>query len=315
MRSKAELEDSIRSGGRAVLIVNTRSRRGRRCYAEALRLLIKAGIGFVQLHPVSDPARLTEIFEETLELKPDLIVVGGGDGTLKEAVRHLAYQDVALGLLPLGTTNNFARGLWLPLDLRGAVEVIRAGKVADVDLGEFDPRTGEPVETFANMVSLGMSVQVAGSVPHLLKRYLGRLAYLLTALWKLPRHHAFKATLTIGGEVQELTTHQLNIANGSHHSGRVIAKDASPDDRLLAVYQLGDDARLRLMSATARHAATGRFRTLAEPSFLTTNAVEVATDPPMAVDVDGELRARTPVSVRLLPNALRVMVPREFPDT
>ncbi len=315
MRSKAELEDAIRSGGRAVLIVNTRSRRGRHRYVEALRLLIKAGVGFVQIHPVHDPARLPEVFERALELKPDLIVVGGGDGTLKEAVRHLAYRDVALGLLPLGTTNNFARGLWLPLDLRGAVEVIRSGKVADVDLGEFDPKTGEPVETFANMVSLGLSVQVAGSVPHLLKRYLGRLSYLLTALWKLPRHHAFKASLTIGGKEQEVVTHQLNIANGSHHSGRVIAKDASPDDRLLAVYQLGDDARLQLMSATARHAATGRFRTLAEPSFLTTNAVEVVTDPPMAVDVDGELRARTPVSVRLLPNALRVLVPREFPDT
>ncbi|WP_106399204.1 diacylglycerol/lipid kinase family protein [Actinocorallia populi] len=315
MRSKAELEEAIRSGGRAVLIVNTRSRRGRRCYAEALRLLLREGIGFVQLHPVNDPALLPEVFERTMELKPDLVVVGGGDGTLKEAVRHLAYQDVALGLLPLGTTNNFARGLWLPLDVRGAVGVIGGGKVADVDLGEFDPRTGAPPETFANMVSLGLSVHVARSVPHLLKRYLGRFSYLLTALWKLPRHQAFKATLDIGGAVHELTTHQLNIANGSHHSGRVIAKDASPDDRLLAVYQLGDQVRLRLLSATARHALTGRFRTLAEPSFLTTNAVEVATDPPMAVDVDGELRARTPVSVRLLPNALRVLVPREFPDT
>jgi len=315
MRSKAELEDGIRSGGRAVLIVNTRSRRGRRCYARALRLLLRAGIGFVQLHPVRDPARLPEVFEQALEVKPDLVVVGGGDGTIKEAVRHLAYRDVALGLLPLGTTNNFARGLWLPLDLPGAVEVIRSGKVADVDLGEFDPKTGEPVETFANMVSLGLSVQVAASVPHLLKRHLGRLAYLLTALWLLPRHRAFQAEVAIGGHEHRVSTHQLNIANGSHHSGRVIAKDASPDDRLLAVYQLGDEARLRLMSATARHAVTGRFRTLAEPSFLTTNAVEISTEPPMPVDVDGEVRASTPISVRLLPNALRVLVPRDFPDT
>lgn len=315
MRSKAELETAIRAGGRAVLIVNTRSRRGRRCYVEALRLLIRSGIGFVQLHPVGEPERLPEVFEEALAVEPDLIVVGGGDGTLKEAVRHLAYRDVALGLLPLGTTNNFARGLWLPLDLKGAVEVIGRGKVADVDLGELDPQDGGPPETFANMVSLGLSVQVAKSVPHLLKRYLGRVAYLLTALGALPGHRAFKAKVTIGGHVHEVSTHQLNIANGSHHSGRVIARDASPDDRLLAVYQLGDEGRLRLMSATARHALTGRFRTLAEPTFLTTNAVEIATDPPMAVDVDGELRARTPVTVRLLPNALRVFVPQEFPDT
>ncbi len=315
MRSKAELEDAIRSGGRAVLIVNTRSRRGRRYYAEALRLLLKEGIGFIQLHPVDKPELLPEVFAEALEVEPDLIVVGGGDGTLKEAVRHLAYRDVALGLLPLGTTNNFARGLWLPLDVRGAARVIGRGKVADVDLGELDPLTGETPETFANMVSLGLSVQVAGSVPHLLKRYLGRVAYLLTALRRLPRHQAFRAELTIDGETHEIATHQLNIANGSHHSGQIIARDASPDDRLLAVYQLGDEARLRLMSATARHALTGRFRTLAEPSFLTTDTVDVVTEPPMSVDVDGELRARTPVTVRLLPNALRVLVPRDFPDT
>ena len=70
-----------------------------------------------------------------MDLQPDLLIVGGGDGSISEAARRLAYRDMALGILPLGTTNNFAGTLGLPLNLAGATDVLAAGKVADVDLG------------------------------------------------------------------------------------------------------------------------------------------------------------------------------------
>ncbi|MUN36391.1 diacylglycerol/lipid kinase family protein [Actinomadura litoris] len=325
MRSKAELEAAIRDGGRAVLVVNARSRRGRRLYGAARRLLREAGLEFVRVLPVTDPSRLRELFAEVLDLEPDLVVVGGGDGTVAEAVGHLAHRDIALGVLPLGTTNNFARSLEMPLDLPGAVRTLAVagpdgGKVADVDVGWFestgDRRGPEDREhIFANMISLGLSVEVARSVPHTLKRFLGRPAYALTAARLLPRHSAFTARITIDGETRELTTHQLNVANGAHHSGQRIARDASPDDRLLAVYRLGDERRLRLASATARHVLTGPWRSLEEDAFLTTAHVEIETDPPLRVDVDGEIRGRTPVTIRLRGNALRVIVPRSFNDT
>jgi len=325
MRTKPELEAAIRQGGRAVLIVNARSRRGRRMFGEARRLLDEAGVGFAQVIPVTEPARLPEIFTGALASEPDLIVVGGGDGTVATAVSHLAHRDVALGVLPLGTTNNFARSLELPQDLASAVTVLREGKVADVDVGWFttaDDNEDDDNETeederhiFANMVSLGLSVQVADKVPHGLKRIIGRAAYALTAARLLPRHEAFKATIRIGDDVSEVRTHQLNVANGAHHSGQRIARDASPDDRLLAVYRLGDERRLRLASATARHVLTGQWRSLSEGAFMTTGQVDIETDPPMGVDVDGEIRGRTPVRIRLLGNALRVIVPQSFIDT
>ncbi|WP_245666758.1 diacylglycerol/lipid kinase family protein [Actinomadura latina] len=328
MRSKAELESAIAGGGRAVLVINSRSRRGRRLYGTARRLLRESGLEFLHVFPVTDPTRLRELFTDVLTLEPDLVVVGGGDGTVAEAVGHLAHRDIALGVLPLGTTNNFARSLELPLDLPGAIRTLAVGgpdggKVADVDVGWFES-TGDPQgegpgadreHIFANMVSLGLSVQVAENVPHTLKRFVGRPAYALTAAGLLPRHDAFTARITIGGETHEVATHQLNIANGAHHSGQRIARDASPDDRLLAVYRLGDERRLRLASATARHVLTGQWRSLADDAFLTTAQVEIETDPPMRVDVDGEIRGRTPVSIKLRGNALRVIVPRSFSDT
>ncbi|MEV4259790.1 diacylglycerol kinase family protein, partial [Spirillospora sp. NPDC049652] len=253
-----------------MLIVNARSRRGRRLHERARTLLAGAGMEFAEIVPVTDPTGLRPLFRRVLEDAPDLVVVGGGDGTVAEAVRHLAHQDVALGVLPLGTTNNFARSLELPMDLAKAVEVLGSGKVADVDVGWFEGTTdddGDGAETapgeettakepaddedpsgghvFANMVSLGLSVEVARHVPHELKRVLGRPAYALTAARLLPRHDPFRAVIEIDGETTEVETHQLNVANGAHHSGQRIARDASPDDRLLAVYRLGDERRLR----------------------------------------------------------------------
>ncbi|GAA2416761.1 diacylglycerol kinase family lipid kinase [Actinomadura vinacea] len=327
MRSKDELQSAIREAGRAVLVVNALSRRGRRMYGTARDLLKAAGLEFVEVFPVTDPERLGGLFEDALALEPDLVVVGGGDGTVAEAVGHLAHRDVALGVLPLGTTNNFARSLELPLDLAGAVEVLRNGKVADVDVGWFEGTThgapddpagagaGPSKHIFANMVSLGLSVHVAEHVPHELKRIMGRAAYAVTAARLLPRHEAFDATIRIGDQTYRMATHQLNVANGAHHSGRRIARDASPDDRLLAVYRLGDRRRLQLASATARHVLTGPWRSLTEDAFITTDHVHIETDPPLDVDVDGEIRGRTPVTIRLLGNALRVLVPGSFVDT
>jgi YegS/Rv2252/BmrU family lipid kinase len=347
MRSKAELQSAIRGTGRAVAMINVRSRRGRRLYGTARRLLDAAGLEFAEVIPVDDPTRLSELFEKVLAIEPDLVVVGGGDGTIAEAVGHLAHRDIALGVLPLGTTNNFARSLELPLDLVGAVRALRDGKVADVDVGTFEatppdgspghqvpgggsPGDGSPgggrpagdrgagirpASIFANMVSIGLSVNVAEQVPHELKRVIGRAAYAVTAARLLPGHEAFRATIRIGEAVYEMDTHQLNVANGAHHSGTRIARDASPDDRLLAVYRLGDRRRLRLASATARHVLTGPRRSLAEDAFITTDHVRIATDPPMPVEVDGEIRGRTPMTIRLLGNALRVIVPQSFVDT
>jgi YegS/Rv2252/BmrU family lipid kinase len=310
MRSKPELEAAIRDKGRAVLVVNTRSRRGRRLFDEARGLLAEAGLDFSAVYSVGEPGRLPAVLAEALAPEPELVVVGGGDGTLAEAVSHLAGRDVALGVLPMGTTNNFARSLELPVTLPGAVEVLRNGKVADVDVGFVAGKV------FANMVSVGLSVEVALNVPHDLKRRIGRAAYALTAARLLARHRPFKATLKVEGRTYELVTHQLNIANGSHQSGRRFAGDASPDDRLLTIYRLGDATKLQLARATLAHVLAGPRRRLADDMFLnTTEEVYVETDPPLRIDVDGEIRDATPVTISLLPNALRVIVPQTFHDT
>ena len=309
MRSKSGLSAAIRQGRRAALVVNTRSRRGRRLYPAVRAQLRATGIDVLGSFPADRPGGLGAGLAAAMDLRPDLLIVGGGDGTISEAARCLAYRDMALGILPLGTTNNFARTLGIPLNVPGAIDVLAAGKVADVDLG----KAGDAI--FANLVSAGLSGRVAAAVPHRLKRVAGRAAYPLTALAALPRHRPLHASITAGGRRYTLDTHQLNIANGSFHAGRPITGDTGADDRLLLVYCLGGPARRSLISATVRHAALGRRRTMTEPAFLAVSELWLDTDPPLPLDVDGEIRARTSTQINLAPQALRVMVAPDFPDT
>jgi diacylglycerol kinase (ATP) len=309
IRSKSSLGQAIMQDKRAALVVNTRSRRGQRLYPAVLARLRAEGFNLLGSFPSSRPGELGASLEAAIDLRPDLLIVGGGDGSISEATHRLAHRDMALGLLPLGTTNNFARTLAIPLNLAEAIGVLTGGKVADVDLGH----AGDAV--FANLVSTGLSAQVAVTVPHQLKRVLGRAAYPLTALAALPRHRAFRARITVGDRTYTLNTHQLNIANGSFHGGRPIAGDTGADDRLLLVYPLGGPARPSLVTATLRHVISGARRSMAEPAFLAVSELWLDTDPPLPLDVDGELRGRTPTRIVLAPNALRVMVTPDFPDT
>ncbi|MEU8660953.1 diacylglycerol/lipid kinase family protein, partial [Actinoplanes philippinensis] len=135
MRTKQELTEDIRRDRRAALVVNARSRRGRQLYADAHARLVAAGFELLGAYAVDRPGELENSLTAALAHQPDLLVAGGGDGTISTAGRMLAHRDVALGLLPLGTTNNFARTVGILPDLDEAVATLVDGKVIDVDLG------------------------------------------------------------------------------------------------------------------------------------------------------------------------------------
>jgi diacylglycerol kinase (ATP) len=235
-------------------------------------------------------------------------VAGGGDGTISTAARLLAHRDIALGLLPLGTTNNFARTAGIPLDLGEAIAVMARGKVIDLDLG----LAGD--QAFTNHVGVGLSAEVMLRAPRPLKRLLGRFAYPLTALGLLATHRPLRITVRAGGRSHEFVSHQVYVANGGHHAGRPITGDANADDRLLVAYPVGGSGKWDLLRETARNAATGPRRSLREEPFLAVDELWLETDRPARAEVDGEPSGRTPMRIGLAANALRVMAPADAPD-
>ena len=308
MRTKQELTEAIRQDRRAALVVNAHSRQGMRLYDAARTRLLAAGFTVLDAYPVDRPAELEATLAAVIDRGPDLLVAGGGDGTISTAARLLAHRDIALGLLPLGTTNNFARTVGIPLTLDDAVATLAGGKVIDVDLGLAGGTA------FTNHVGIGLSADLMLAAPRLLKRVIGRTAYPLTALGLLARHRPLRVVVRAGGREHTFVTHQLYVANGGFHAGRPITADAHADDRLLVAYPVGGPGRWGLLRETARNAATGHRRTLDQEPFLAVGELWVETDRPARVEVDGEPSGRTPLRIGLDPNALRMMAPADARD-
>lgn len=296
--------------GPAVVVVNARSRRGAALHHRVAPALERRGVEVSAVHVVHDPgAELPELLPRVLADTPPLLVVGSGDGTLAAVVDHLAGRSTVLGYLPLGTTNNTGRSLGLPLRLDAALDVIAHGRTVPVDLA----RAGD--DWFANLVSVGLSSEVAGRTPHLLKRHLGRTAYAVTAARALLTHQPFEAQITADDRTWTVRTHQLNVANGRVHAGTPIAVDAGIDDRLLVAYALGGAGRASVVSAAALHASTP-WRPMHHKRFVTGATVHVVTDRTLRLDVDGELTDVVgpdhPLVVRVDAGAMQVRVPHGF---
>jgi len=307
MKTKRELQKLLAEEKSAVLVVNTHSRRGERLFFRAVDELTKKGIDLVAAYPVHQPDRLPEIVKEAIRRKGSLVIVGGGDGTISSIVDLFAYQDVVLGILPLGTGNSFARTIGIPLSVEGAVDVIVQGKVADIDLGKVND------DYFANIASLGFSAEVARASSNRLKKFLGPLAYGLVAGREFLRHRSFSCRLQLAQGEDNIKTHQVIIANGSFTGKTFLTPDISPDDRSLIVFTMDMLSRWQLLKLWTAF-FLGKYTAFSEAKYFLTQEMRIEANPPQYINVDGETTTQTPVTVSLAPEALKVMVPPSFQD-
>ncbi len=299
------LERLIKSRRRLALVVNTHSRRGASLYSRAKALLAEKGVTVDPSYPVRDASRLRQIVKDIVEQGHKFVAVGGGDGTISAVVGEIAYRDVALGVLPMGTANSFARTIGIPLSIAAAVDVLIDGKLAEVDLGKINQ------DFFANTASIGLPATVARSMRPTLKRYLGTAGYLLVATGKLITHKPFRCALSCGGKQVSLDALDIIIANGCYHAGVPVAPDAEVDSRDLAIRIVRGASKWRVASAWLRSGlGLPPGRSLAE--VIRTREATIDTDPKQYVAVDGEVLTRTPIRLAVAPGALKLMVPRDF---
>ncbi|HEX6416625.1 MAG TPA: YegS/Rv2252/BmrU family lipid kinase [Candidatus Saccharimonadales bacterium] len=292
----------------AALIVNTRSRRGADLFDQALNTLKAESFNLTAVYPVKHPAELIATVERALSEGAELIILGSGDGTVSEVVDALAHHKAILGFLPLGTTNNFVRTLSIPLTVDGAIKTLHTGKVAKVGLGLVDD------DYFANVSAIGLSASIAKMVTNTQKRWLGRFAYLITGIRAIARQKPFKATLkSAEGTLKNISAWQIVIANGKFHAGRELSKGAHIAKERLTVYYVEGTSRWQLISALVGY-WLGIDAQLKHVTYFETSSIEILTDPMQRLEIDGELKAETPVRVRLAPAALKVIVPDHFND-
>lgn len=285
----------------AAFIVNAQSRTGQHRF-EAARQAMAALPYPVDCHAVHDPAELEATVERALAKRPDLVILGGGDGTISGLVDLLVGKDVILGVMPLGTANSFARTLGLPLDLAGAVEVLRTGTPRRIDLGMIDN------DYFANAATLGIAPQIAETVPHHLKKWLGRAGYLAWAAYQYVRFRPFRITVDDGTGAQTIKCVEVRIANGRYHGGQELMETAEIDSGEIVVECIRGHFRRRLVMHWAANVLRLRHRRDDVVEFHA-KQVRLSSRKPLPISIDGEVLAHTPVTIRVAEDAIRVMTP------
>jgi YegS/Rv2252/BmrU family lipid kinase len=290
--------DKIRS---AALVVNTQSRTGQDQFEQACTAL--SSLPFeVAPHPVEDPDKLQETMKQVMAGKPDLLILGGGDGTVSSLVDHLVGTDTILGVLPLGTANSFARTLGIPLEIEGAVEVLRTGTPQRIDLGMIDG------DYFANCAAIGISPQIASTIPHKLKRWFGRAGYLAWATLQFARFRPFELVVGEGPDAQRLQATEVRISNGRFHGGVELIEEARLDSGEIIVQAVARNGRrglLRNWGGTVLGLDSRRDDTVEFHA----RELRIATNPPLPISIDGEVLATTPVTARIAAGVIRVMAP------
>ncbi|MES2571377.1 MAG: YegS/Rv2252/BmrU family lipid kinase [Verrucomicrobiota bacterium] len=233
----------------------------------------------------------------------DKVCLGGGDGTLQCASEVLLETQIPLGILPLGTANNVARSLNIPLTLPEAVEVAVNGKVTPIDIARVNGRI------FLSVVGMGLSTVVHDQVPDQHKKRFGSLAYAWQALRMLGKTPpSFRAKISSDEHSLSVKALQITVCNGRYYGAHI---QIHPEATL-------QDSLLDLSVIDARKPWRGLFKALLPLSgtphdeglkLLRSRSFHVTTKPSIPIDVEGMTDLRTPAHFEVFPGALRVVVP------
>ncbi|WP_222182836.1 lipid kinase [Geminicoccus harenae] len=286
---------------RVLLLVNPNSRRGALYLDQLLDLFASLGVEVVHPGGAGKPDAPKVIREHAGRI--DMVVVGGGDGSVHAALPGLLETGLPLLVVPLGTANDLARALDLPTDPLEAARLVVDGSLRRIDAGRVN---GVP---FVNVANMGISVDIARSLNGDLKRRFGVLAYAIATWRAVARPRRFRAAIRLPGETLQVRSIQLAVGAGRNYGGgMVINEDARIDDGLLWLYSIAPRSFWQLVKdafalRAGRHRDAERVTTRSAPWF------EIHTRRPRTVTADGEMVTRTPIRLEILPQALRVVVP------
>lgn len=285
---------------RALLLINRHARQGQNL-AQASAQLQTLGLELIP-EIIEDMRFLPETIQR-YHKQVDLVIVGGGDGTLNAAVDGLVNTQLPLGILPLGTANDLARTLGIPSSLPAACKIIARGNIQHIDLGWVNGKH------FFNVASLGLSVQITQKLTKEAKRRWGVFAYAITAIEAMWQARPFHAEICLNGQSIQVKTIQIAVGNGRYYGGGMaVVHDAKINDQRLDVYSLEIQhwwQMLGLLPALRR----GRHTTLSGVRAFHGQELEVHTRKPRPINTDGEITTYTPAHFRVVPRALAVLMP------
>ena len=265
-----------------------------------------AGVA-IEIMPARVGSDIVKLAERAVKDGHPVIVGGGGDGTMNAVAGAVKGTGSALGVLPLGTLNHFAKDLGIPLDLDKAALIIAANHQVAIDVGEVNGRL------FINNSSLGLYPDLV-IIRENQRRRQGRskwLALFSATMKVLRRHPMLDVRIVLDGEKQDRRTPLVFIGNNEYKvEGFDIGSRERLDGGKLSMYLTRRHGRRGLLGLAAR-ALVGKLHESGDFEALTAQEVTIATRrKSLAVATDGEVTVmKTPLAYTIRPGALRVVAP------
>ena len=289
------------------VIINSNSGSG--SAAETLstvRELFLAKGASVNLHLAKNGKHVETLAKQAVEIA-DIVIAGGGDGTISTVAVEVAKAGKTLGVLPLGTLNNFSKDLDIPQDLSGAVETLTSGDVKVIDLGEVNGRS------FINNSSIGLYPRIVLRRQEQQRLGRGKWSAAFWAALQMFRLSPFlKVRIEVDGKSFLRKTPFVFVGNNEYEMDLYnIGRRISLNDGELSVYFLHRGGRLGV-TLLLFHTLFGGLRQWNDFEEVSTSAVTIQTrKKKLHVAVDGEvITMTTPLTYRTLPKALKVIVPK-----
>jgi diacylglycerol kinase (ATP) len=274
---------------------------------EAIAETLKGGLGAVvrMTKRKGDAARLAR---SAITKGFDYIIAAGGDGTLNEVINGIAANSgkVQVGLLPLGTGNDFARTLELPLTIDDNIDILLSQQTTAIDLVRIK---SDRVRYLVNVSAGGFSGLVNEKLTSEVKDTWGPLAYVRSAAAALPEMHAYRANIVIdGAERLSIDLHNVIIANGRFVAGGLpVAPEADPRDGLFDVILIRKCSKPEMVFLAAQM-LVGKH--LSNDTIIWRRAAKISirSRPKMCFNTDGELIGNEPAVFQIMPRALHFVV-------
>jgi diacylglycerol kinase (ATP) len=286
---------------RALLLVNRHARQGQERYQEAINYLQQLGLDIIT-ESTENPTQLGDMIRR-YQQEIDLVIVGGGDGTLNATIEAIMDTQLPLGILPLGTANDLARTLGIPNSIPQACQIIAGGKLHRIDLGWVNGKY------FFNVASLGLSVKITQELTKEIKRRWGIFAYAAIAFQVICKSRPFSAEIIINGQSVLVKTVQIAVGNGRYYGGGMaVVHDAAIDDQRLDLYSLEIDHWWQIIPLLPAM-RQGRHIDWQSVRALQGQEITVHTRKSHSINTDGEITTHTPAVFRVIPQAIAVFVP------
>ncbi len=237
-----------------------------------------------------------------------VVAAAGGDGTLSEVANGLLGTKASLGLVPLGTGNDFARALGIGTDVRLAAQTLAYGDPFDCDVCRWTLADGT-TRIALNVCGSGFDARVADRINRGIRGLAGTPAYLAAVFLELMSHRPAQFEVLADGVPQSAQAMLCSIANSqSYGGGMKVAPKASLEDGLLDLVLVRAVGKFRFLTQFPK-VFSGAHLDLPEVHFQTVRQVRISSEPPTPVLADGEVVGMTPVVYQVVPKALSVLRP------